>query len=220
MDVDDNSTDNVTNPVPDPNTTPDPSQKTLSFFYPRLPDDTDFEAFRKTDPTWLRIQNESEPLLLPGVFEEEEGKKRDRTRYIFQIWPRDPNGEILREMPEGKVAGNGIPVWGATLYDFYLTYKVPSITGMLSFLSGSRLAEFMREKGELVAEDQIWQAEKEEPKPKIMHPYDIGKFIELVEEQVHRKATGRSLRIDKTIGEKVQYSFIVCFLNFVYALHI
>ncbi len=116
-----------------------------------------------------------------------------------------PNGEVIRETPyrEGKTTGNGLPLWGATLYDFYFVHRIPGMTGMLTITSGSMITKWMRLKGETYAMDYIDQAEKLEHEPKIMHPYHIGEFIELIEQQVHLKKTGRSLKVDKTVKEKV-----------------
>ncbi len=61
----------------------------------------------------------------------------------------------------------------------------------------------MRLKGETYAMDRIRQAEDTEEEPKIMHPYHIGEFIEFIEQQVHLKKTGRSLKVDKNVKEKV-----------------
>ncbi len=71
------------------------------------------------------------------------------------------------------------------------------------------IAKWMRLKGETYAMDCLDQAENFEHEPKIMHPYHIGEFIELIEQQVHLKKTGRSLKVDKTVKEKVLnlYSF-------------
>ncbi len=95
-------------------------------YYPILPDDTDFETYRKTDPAFKEILENEGPLSSrSGILDDEKvdsEEKRERTRCIVQMWPRDPNGEVLRETPyrEGKTTGNGLPLWGATLYDFYL----------------------------------------------------------------------------------------------------
>ncbi|KLO09411.1 hypothetical protein SCHPADRAFT_834040, partial [Schizopora paradoxa] len=124
--------------------------------------------------------------------EQVDSKKRERTRYIMQMWPRDPNGEGFGEMPDGKMTSNRLPLWGATLYDFYFVNRFPSVKGMLTVISGSKIARWMREKNELYAMDYIDQAENDEPEPKIIPPFYIGEFIELIEQQVHLKKTGRT----------------------------
>ena len=65
------------------------------------------------------------------------------------------------------------------------------------------MAKWAREHGETYALDYIKHAEEEEHEPQVMHPYRIGDFIELVEEQVHHRKTGLSLKADKSINEKV-----------------
>ncbi len=174
-------------------------------YYPILPDDTDFETYRKTDPHYKAILQKCRPSIQSGVLDD--GKvdieESQRTRFIFQLWPRDPNGEILRETPEGKTTSNGLELWGATLYDFFFVHRIPGVIHMRTISSGSKLAKWMRLKGETYSMDYIDQVESDEHEPKIMHPYHIGDFIELIEQQVHLKKTGRSLKVDKTIKEKV-----------------
>lgn len=59
----------------------------------------------------------------------------------------------------------------------------------------------MKEIGELdYAKDQIKQAELED-EPHLMNPYLIGQFLKVLEEQVWKGRTGRSLVIDRTITE-------------------
>ncbi|KLO09415.1 hypothetical protein SCHPADRAFT_834055, partial [Schizopora paradoxa] len=111
-------------------------------------------------------------------------KKRDRTRYIMMTWPRDPKGEPLDEMPDGKMTSNGLPLWGATLYDFYFISRFPDTRNLMTALSGSKIARWMRQKNELYAMDYLDQAENDEPEPKVMQPYYIGEFIELIEKQI------------------------------------
>lgn len=184
--------------------------------YPILPDGLDFETYRKTDPHYKGMLEKFAPLVSKsGILDDESvdsEKKRERTRYIMQMWPRDPNGEGMpggAEMPVGKVTSNGLPLWGATLYDFYFVHKFPDIKGMLTLVSGSKISKWMRLKGETYAMDYIDQAENDEHEPKVIPPYDIGEFIELVEEQVHLKKTGRSMKVDKTMTKKVSVYYIL-----------
>ena len=183
---------------------------TIEYTYPKLPENEDFETYRKTDPVFKGILEKARPLnSTPGVlgtFTADE-RKRQRSRFIFQMWPRDPKGEDLtnRDKPLGKMTSNMLPVWGATLYDFYHIHRSTG-WGTLASGSGSMLANWMRQKGELHAMNLIDQAERLEPNPEMMKPYDITEFIELVEEEVHRKKLGRSMKVDKSQKEKVGVS--------------
>ncbi len=181
-----------------------------TIYYPIIRENTDFETYRKTNMHWQQCLDRRGPLASKsGILDDEkvdDKKKRERTRCIVQMWPRDPNGEAmdLDEMPKGKMTNNGIPAWGATLYDFYFVNRIPSARGMWTPMSGSRIARWMRLKGETgYAMDMINQAENDEHDPKIMPPYDIGEFIELVEQQVYLGKTGRSLKVDKAETKKV-----------------
>ncbi|KLO09417.1 hypothetical protein SCHPADRAFT_943650 [Schizopora paradoxa] len=175
--------------------------------YPILPNDLDFETYRKTDKHYKEILDRFIPIASKsGVLDGEQvdsKEKRERTRYIMQMWPRDPNGEVMYEMPDGKMTSNRLPLWGATLYDFYFVKKTPSMDNMLTFISGSKIARWMRQKNELYAMDYIDQAENDEPEPRIIPPYHIGEFIELIEQQVHLRKTGRSMKVDKSTNEKI-----------------
>lgn len=92
-------------------------------------------------------------------------KKR---RAVFRVWPRGPKGKVFfwyeaNFMPGGKVAPNGIRSWGATLYDFYSIKPIPSEPGIITYLSGSRIAAAMRENGEVEhCKDELEWADNEE----------------------------------------------------------
>ncbi|KZP19816.1 hypothetical protein FIBSPDRAFT_743237, partial [Athelia psychrophila] len=117
------------------------------------------------------------------------GAKR---RFVFCSWPRNPDGPTVRESPKAKAAGNGLPIWGATLYDFYTFERVPSLPNYLTRTSGSRLAAAMREIGELgwAAEEIKW-ADKED-EPVVVEPSDIGIEIKRAE-AAEALVSGRSM---------------------------
>ncbi|EIW86206.1 hypothetical protein CONPUDRAFT_46529, partial [Coniophora puteana RWD-64-598 SS2] len=101
-----------------------------------------------------------------------------RNRVIFRYWPRDPNGQVIKPSPlRGKEAPNGMNLWGATLYDFYRTRRIPDSPYLSTISTGSRLAKTMREFGELEhAKDEIAWAD-EEADPKELPPCDIGRLV-------------------------------------------
>ncbi|KIK79245.1 hypothetical protein PAXRUDRAFT_161798 [Paxillus rubicundulus Ve08.2h10] len=111
---------------------------------------------------------------------------KDKNRFIFRRWPRDPNGKsILPSDIHGKEAGNGLDLWGATLYDFYHVRRIPSSIHGLTISTGSKMAKVMKEFGELEpAKDEIAWAEREE-EPREILPHDPAKAIDHYERRVH-----------------------------------
>ncbi|KAG2737655.1 hypothetical protein P692DRAFT_20663044, partial [Suillus brevipes Sb2] len=100
-----------------------------------------------------------------------------KNRILFRTWPRDPKGDTITPSPlRGKEAGNGIDLWGATLYDFYHVQRAPDVKNWLTISTGSRLAKWMRQHGELIADDELYWADKEED-PKEVPVVDIGELI-------------------------------------------
>jgi len=75
----------------------------------------------------------------------------------------------------GKQAGNGLDLWGATLHDFYRVLRMPNMTQYVT-TSGSGLAKWMRQAGELTANDELVWADKEED-PKEIPVADMGELI-------------------------------------------
>jgi hypothetical protein len=101
----------------------------------------------------------------------------DKSRVIFRIWPRDPNGKPIKPSPlRGKEAGNGLDLWGATLYDFYRVHRMPDVIHYVTTSTGSRLAKWMRQAGELIAKDELAWADQEED-PKEIPVADMGELI-------------------------------------------
>ncbi|KAG1733008.1 uncharacterized protein EDB91DRAFT_1057762, partial [Suillus paluster] len=94
-------------------------------------------------------------------------------RIIFRSWPRDSKGKAIQPFSLwGKEAGNGLDLWGATLYDFYHVRRLPYLRNNITNSTGSKLAKWMRQAGELTATDELHWAEKEE-----ISVADIGELI-------------------------------------------
>ncbi|KAH0832366.1 hypothetical protein J3R83DRAFT_13395 [Lanmaoa asiatica] len=91
---------------------------------------------------------------------------KDSNRFIFRHWPRDPNGKPMLPSPtRGKEAGNGLDLWGATLYDFYYVNRIPNLANALTISTGSKLIKVMTAFGELEhAQNEIaWAAREADP---------------------------------------------------------
>lgn len=118
----------------------------MYFAYPILPENMDFETFRKQYKTWKDIITfYNKPLLANKTNTEK--KRIYRERFITGSWERCPNYEFIGDIPEGKHTNNGerkplfsrsslssshfhflgIPVWGATLFDFYNILRCPGV---------------------------------------------------------------------------------------------
>ncbi|KAK0185468.1 hypothetical protein F5146DRAFT_937187 [Armillaria mellea] len=82
------------------------------------------------------------------------------------------------QLPRGKVAGNRQQNWGATLNDFYWVQRDPKAPSVLSRMSGSRLAVWMKQIGEVEpAKEEIKQAEEEDESRERL-PCDVGRLLE------------------------------------------
>ncbi|KAJ2915526.1 hypothetical protein MD484_g4875, partial [Candolleomyces efflorescens] len=123
----------------------------------------------------------------PNATDDEKAADRERRlaapttkhRKVFSEWPRDPNGPILRpeESKLGKMLGNKVQFWGATLMDFYYVRRIPDCPNLATISTGSKLARWMKDKGENYATDQLLRAERE-PYPQEVTPYPIGGLLE------------------------------------------
>lgn len=125
-----------------------------------------------------------------------------RKRAILRSWPRDPKGKNIIATPDGKRAGNGLALWGATLFDFYRVQRFPSVFGLSTISTGSKLAAWMKENGETTTADyEIAWAEREE-EPREIYPCDIGKIIPDGEMRIRIGAWGKPVSSrDKATGE-------------------
>ncbi|VDB90291.1 unnamed protein product [Peniophora sp. CBMAI 1063] len=107
------------------------------------------------------------------------GQDRDRNRFIFRVWPRALDGEVIRgdHAEHGKMTSNGCQIWGDTLYDLFMTTRIPGRHNLRTFTSGSLMRAHMLKFGELhaAADELDWAAS--EPEPKQLQPFDIGKLI-------------------------------------------
>ncbi|KAG1788551.1 uncharacterized protein HD556DRAFT_1245010 [Suillus plorans] len=119
---------------------------------------------------------------LPKIIQQQVDNEKNCTGYgknrvVFRVWPRDPKGQTITVTSlRAKEAANGIDLWGATLYDFYWVLRAPDVKNYLTISTGSRLAKWMRQHGELIAEDELYWADKEED-PKEVPVVDIGELI-------------------------------------------
>ncbi|KAL5483372.1 hypothetical protein ACEPAI_8603 [Sanghuangporus weigelae] len=181
----------------------------VSFSYPKLPYNIDFETYRKTDPQWKKMvewHNRRGEGLRMGLFGNDLPYKE---RFIFAGWPRDPDGPMMAVTPQGKVTGNGSPLWGATLYDFYRVHRHPKYLGLETISTGSKLVAWMKDIGELeAAPGQLKQAEMED-EPYELQVFDIGQYIEVLEEQVWKGRVGKTMQInraDSKVGTQLLYA--------------
>lgn len=154
--------------------------------------------------------------------DDDNGEFKDlRKRFVFRSWPRNPEGVILKTSPPGKQAGNGWPLWGASLFDFYRVNRIPSVTQLSTISSGSKLAAFMRDHGELEwAKDELEWA-KHELDPVELSVCDITKLIEAAEMRVHLRIWGESMPVNKDIddpmdGEDHEENEVTTHTNFIY----
>jgi hypothetical protein len=123
----------------------------------------------------------------PDATDDEKAADRERRlaapttkhRKVFSEWPRDPNGAILRpeESRLGKMLANKVQFWGATLMDFYYVRRIPDCPNLATISTGSKLARWMKDKGETYATDQLARAERE-PFPEEVIPYPVGGLLE------------------------------------------
>ncbi|KAF9050702.1 hypothetical protein BDZ89DRAFT_1057144 [Hymenopellis radicata] len=99
-----------------------------------------------------------------------------RHRAIRRAWPRDPKGPVI-EGPYGtfKTAGNGLPLWGATVLDFFHTRRIADCPYLELTSTSSKLLAFVKAVGELNhAPDEIAWAEQEADPVEIMPDLDEG----------------------------------------------
>ncbi|KAG7442274.1 uncharacterized protein BT62DRAFT_1079395 [Guyanagaster necrorhizus] len=118
------------------------------------------------------------PKTAPAPFRRPVPTPSAKQRVVRCIWPRDPNGPVMADLPSGKVAENNQRVWGATLDDFYYVRPFPKASSVTTRMCGSRLAAWMKEIGEVEhAKEEIKRAEAEEH-PREVFPCDIGRLLD------------------------------------------
>ncbi|KDR77176.1 hypothetical protein GALMADRAFT_155822 [Galerina marginata CBS 339.88] len=125
---------------------------------------------------------------------------RTRWRFLFLIWPRDPNGKRLTDSNSrlGKMAGGGRElIWGATLLDLYYVYRDPNFKELLTIVSGSKMYNWCKAHGEdyAGAKDAMQRAADEE-EPHIVPVYSIKELI-----KNHERWTATVFPVSWTTGK-------------------
>ena len=151
------------------------------------------------DEMTLRHAHHDTPSKLPpSATPEQIAKERERRlnalttrhRVVFSQWPRDPDTKEFIKPDNslvGKTAGNGLQLWGATMFDFYAVLRHPSIPNLRTLSVGSKLLGWVKKVGEdyeLARSNYEW-AEREED-PKTLEPCDIEVLIREGEAEMRR----------------------------------
>ncbi|PFH48331.1 hypothetical protein AMATHDRAFT_180677 [Amanita thiersii Skay4041] len=126
--------------------------------------------------------------------------KDTRRRLVWRRWLRgdsDKRGDLnLVMMPHtsrpGKMAGNKLHIWGATLMDFYNVQRIPTMPYAVTLSSGSKLAAFMSVLEELEYAFPELQWSRSEPDPKEVEPYPVGELIQEQEMRIRLGLCGMS----------------------------
>ncbi|KIM37319.1 hypothetical protein M413DRAFT_31029 [Hebeloma cylindrosporum] len=143
-------------------------------------------------------QHDTPSKLPPSATPEQIAEERERRlnalttrhRVIFSQWPRDPDTKNFIKPDNsliGKTAGNGLQLWGATMFDFYAVLRHPSIPNLRTLSVGSKLLGWVKQVGEdyeLARSTYEW-AEREED-PKTFEPCDIEVLIREGEAEMRR----------------------------------
>ncbi|KDR77175.1 hypothetical protein GALMADRAFT_95874 [Galerina marginata CBS 339.88] len=137
---------------------------------------------------------------LPSTASEEE-KKSERTkilndrhtrwRFIFNNWPRDPNGKLLivNNSLAGKMAGGGRELnWGATLADLYDAGCDPRYPVVRTVISGSKMYNWCQLHGEnYEPARQLMEFSRDEEAPHVVPVYSLEDIIRKQEHRVVSK---------------------------------
>ena len=75
------------------------------------------------------------------------------------------------------MAANGIPHWGATLFDFHHVRRRANFGGLQSTSTRSKLVAWMKANGEDYAKEELERADEEED-PKEIFTCDNAKLVE------------------------------------------
>ena len=139
--------------------------------------------------TLKHAHHDTPSKLPPSATPEQIAEERERRlnaltthhRVVFSQWPRDPDTKEFIKPDNsliGKTAGNGLQLWGATMFDFYAVLRHPSIPNLRTLSVGSKLLGWVKKVGEnyeLAKSNYEW-AEREED-PKTLDPCDIEVLI-------------------------------------------
>lgn len=139
--------------------------------------------------TLKHAHHDTPSKLPPSATPEQIAEERERRlnaltthhRVVFSQWPRDPDTKEFIKPDNslvGKTAGNGLQLWGATMFDFYAVLRHPSIPNLRTLSVGSKLLGWVKKVGEdyeLARSNYEW-AEREED-PKTLDPCDIEVLI-------------------------------------------
>lgn len=146
-------------------------------------------------------------LEYPGK-ESSDGDKHRRV--VTRMWPRNPNGEIIRNLPDGYSTPNSTRLWGNTLLDFFTVNRIPSVTNFIGTSTGSMLSGWMKANGELEhAKSEIAWAEAEET-PRLRPAADVMELITARDLMIMMGTCGISMREDSDDEpEEVGFSFFL-----------
>ena len=121
-----------------------------------------------------------------------------RQRFVSRRWPRPKAVPGWRELnpapyqisnpensnfPPGKMAPNGVRLWGSTLLDFYNVEKIPDLSDECTISTGSKLLGWCKANGEYenaLAKQCISWAEDEKD-PEVVPVYNIANLIRSLE---------------------------------------
>lgn len=133
-------------------------------------------------------------------------------RVVTRMWPRDPNGEIMRDMADGYSTPNSTRLWGNTLMDFFKANRIPSVTNFIGTCTGSILLGWMKANGELEhAKSEIAWAEAEEP-PRLRPAADVMELITARDLMIMMGTCGISMR-DDSDDEQEEVGFSIFFFS-------
>lgn len=100
----------------------------LTFTYPKLPKEVDFEVFRKTDKDWKKLIEwyNGSSSFGSGKPVPDFNNLNKKERFVLLQWPRDPNGPPMKITPRGKDTGNGTSFSTASLSDAMKAFQAVS----------------------------------------------------------------------------------------------
>lgn len=121
--------------------------------------------------------------------------KMTTKRDIYRFWTRDPDGDNILPGNSflGKMTSNKIQFWGATLWDFFWTNRLPKVPNLRTGSTSSKLSKWMIEHKETqhAAPELGWA--KDEADPCQILPYPIAHVIEAQEMRIRLGLCGKSM---------------------------